>query len=108
LIRWGDRFVHRVFTPVEIAYATKHTVPALPFSARFAVKEAMVKALGMGIRMGIQFREIETINDPLGKPTVRLSGTTKKIADEKQVSDIFVSVSHEKEYAIAQIILTGP
>ncbi len=106
LVRWGGRFTDRIFTPNEVAYAIKYKEPHLPFSARFAVKEAVLKALGVGLQRGVNLREIETINDSLGKPVVRLSGVTEKIALEKRVSTIFVSISHENDYAIAQVILT--
>jgi holo-[acyl-carrier protein] synthase len=103
--RWGEAFLCRVFTPSEISYCLKRKKSHQPLSARFAVKEAVLKALGMGVRMGIRWKDIETTNDPLGKPVVRLSGQTRKIAKEKQVTDILVTLSHEEEYSIAQVVL---
>ncbi len=105
--RWGERFLNRVFTPSETAYSLNRRQPHIPLSARFAVKEATLKALGIGVQMGIRWREIETVHDPLGKPMIRLSGKVQKIAQDKQVSDIFASLSHDGDYAIAQVILTG-
>lgn len=112
LSRWGDRFVNRVFTPSEIAYAQNKKNQHIPlqaasrFSARFAAKEAALKALGIGLQMGVYFREIEIIPDPFGKPVMIFSGKVQQIAREQRVSDIFVSLSHDGDYAIAQVILT--
>lgn len=107
LERFGDRFLNRVFTPVEVAYAREKRYPEQPLSARFAIKEAVLKALGVGVRMGVRWQEIETTRDSFGKPVVRLSGTTQKMAQEKKVADIFASLTHEDEYSIAEVILTG-
>ncbi len=104
--RFGDRFLNRVFTPAEVAYARKKKYPEQPLSARFAVKEAVLKALGIGVQMGINWQEIETTHDPFGKPVTQLSGQTQKIAQEKLVSKIFTSITHEKDFSIANIILT--
>jgi holo-[acyl-carrier protein] synthase len=107
LMRWGDRFLHRVFTPSEIAYAKKKKDQHIFLSARFAAKEAALKALGIGLQMGVHFREIETTHDPLGKPVMTFLGKAQQIAHAQKVSAIFVSLSHEGDYAIAQVLLTG-
>jgi len=105
--RWGDRFLHRIFTLCERNDSLQRRESDLALAARFAVKEAVLKALGIGLRMGVKWQEIETTRDPFGKPTVHLSGKTQTIARDKQVIAVFASISHEDEYAIAQIILTG-
>lgn len=107
LSRWGDRFLNRVFTPSEIAYAQNKKNQPIPFSGLFAVKEAVLKGLGIGLQMGVRWQEIETSHNDLGKPIVSLSGKAQQIAREQRVSDIFVSISHEGDYAIAQVILSG-
>ena len=106
--RWGPRFLDRVFTPTEQAYCLRHRFPPVHLSARFAVKEAILKALGTGLRMGTKWKEIETVNNPAGKPEVKLWGTTGQLAAEKNVSKIFATITHDHDYAIAQVLLQGP
>ncbi|MBI3803194.1 MAG: holo-ACP synthase [Nitrospirae bacterium] len=103
--RWGDRFLDRVFTPAEQAYCLRRKFPPVHLSARFAVKEAILKALGTGLRMGTRWKEIETINNPAGKPEVRMSGRTRELADAQQVEEVFASITHDHDYSIAQVIL---
>ncbi len=92
--RRGDAFLHKVFTPSEIAHCMKQKRPGAAFAARFCAKEAIVKALGTGFREGIGFHDIEITNDSLGKPTARLSG---RFASH----NVQISMSHCKEYATA-------
>jgi holo-[acyl-carrier protein] synthase len=106
--RWGPRFLDRVFTPTEQAYCLQRKFPPIHLSARFAVKEAILKALGTGLRMGTKWREIETINNASGKPEVKLWGRTGELAAEKNVSEIFATISHDSDYSIAQVLLQGP
>lgn len=103
--RWGDRFLDRVFTASERAYCLQRKRPHIHFSARFAVKEATMKALGTGLREGIRWKEIETRNAPDGKPEVRMSGKTRQLAEAQKVSGIFASMTHDHDYAIGQVIL---
>lgn len=105
--RWGSRFLDRVFTPTEQAYCLRRKLPAIHLSARFAVKEAMLKALGTGLRMGTKWKEIETVNNESGKPEVLLSGRTGQLAAGKNVQEIFASITHDSDYSIAQILLQG-
>jgi holo-[acyl-carrier protein] synthase len=119
LKRWEDRFLNRVFTPSEIVSAQKKKSQHIPsqgshpsqaafrLSGLFAVKEAVLKGLGIGFQMGVGWQEIETWHNNLGKPVTTLSGKVQQIAREQGVSEIFVSLSHEGDYAIAQVILTG-
>ncbi len=105
--RWGSRFLDRVFTSVEQEYCLGRKFPHIHLSARFAVKEAVLKALGTGLRMGTRWKEIETVNNPAGKPEVRLWGTTRRIADRQGVSRVFSTITHDHDYSIAQVILAG-
>ncbi|MFQ5780235.1 MAG: holo-ACP synthase [Nitrospiria bacterium] len=105
--RWGDRFLDRVFTPAERAYCHLRKRPHIHYAARFAVKEAMLKALGTGLRGGVRWKEIETIRTPTGKPEVRVSGKTRQLAEEERVSQIFASITHDDDYAVGQVILQG-
>ena len=97
LDRHGERFLKRVYTPEEVAYC-RGRVPEL--AARFAAKEAVMKALGTGYR-GVGWRDIETLPDRRGKPLVYLYGGAKSRADEMGLQGIDVSLSHERDYAIA-------
>jgi len=77
--RWGDRFVCRVFAPDEVEFCSKRVSPSHAFALRFAAKEAFSKALGLGMRKGIQWRDIEVFNYPEGKPGLKLHGTSLEI-----------------------------
>jgi holo-[acyl-carrier protein] synthase len=101
--RWGERFLDRVYTAHEIAYC-RGRVPEL--AVRFAAKEAVSKALGLGIwgRRGIGWKEAEVRPDPLGKPEVFLYG---RAADRAQVLGLgqwAISLSHTHEYAVATVV----
>jgi len=99
--KWGDKFLQKVFTPAELAYCLKKKAVYQSLAARFAAKEAAVKALGIGFQ-GVSWQEIEVINDSLGKPSLLLKGQ----AQERQGSGtILLSLSHCDTYAVAQVIL---
>ena len=72
MARWGDLFLGRVFTKKEIARCQRRARPPECFAIRFAAKEAFLKAIGWGLRNGVQWTDIEVENDPMGKPTLRL------------------------------------
>lgn len=103
--RFGERFLERVFTPTEIFY-TRGRTPEL--AVRFAAKEAVSKALGVGMRMiasyGIGWREVEVLGDLRGRPAVILHGRAAEIAAELGLNEWAVSLSHTKEYAIAFVV----
>jgi holo-[acyl-carrier protein] synthase len=102
LERWGDRFLHRVFTSGEIAYCRGKSSPEKSLAARFAAKEAILKAVGTGLSQGLTWTSMEIVNDKGGRPTVKLGKRIKdKIGDKK----ILISMSHTEEYAIAEAIL---
>jgi len=104
LQRHGDRFLRRLFTPAEIAYATSSEVHATRrLAARFAAKEATLKAFGSGLR-NVKWTDMEVQRDTLGKPTLRLSGRLAEIAAERGVTALHLSLSHSKDYAIAQVV----
>ena len=104
--KYGERFLNKVYTKAEISYCQQKINSAPSFAARFAAKEAVLKALGTGMRKN-SWQDIEILNNKLGKPEVNLSEETKKRAEELEVSAIFLSMSHEKEYSIAQIVMEG-
>ena len=105
LTRYGDRFLERVFTPAEILYC-RTRLPEL--AARFAAKEAVSKALGVGVRMisrdGINWQDAEIIGDTRGKPLVRLHGRAAERATELGLTEWAVSLSHTHEHAIAFVV----
>ncbi|MGI5839193.1 MAG: holo-ACP synthase [bacterium] len=101
--RKGDRFLNRVFTVGEIAYCRRSRRPGARLAARFAAKEAVLKALGLGLRR-MKWADIEIIRDELGKPIVRLSGKAAAVAAERGIREIHLSLSHGRDYACAQAI----
>ena len=105
--RHGARFLNRVFTPVEQAYSDKHRRRVERLGARFAVKEAVMKMLGVGWQDGIAWTDIETYNDRLGKPMVRLSGVIAQLAKEMGIDQVSVSITHTSDLAIASAIALG-
>ncbi len=105
--KWGDNFTSRVFTLLEREYCEKKKGNKYQsYAGRFAAKEALLKSLGLGLK-GINWKEIEIENNELGQSIIETSGKLKKIASEKGVSKYFITISHTKDYAIAQVILEG-
>ena len=100
-------FIEGVFTDTEIKYCNQFKNKAQKFAARYAAKEALLKALGTGWRDGINFKDINIINDDLGKPNIELSGIAKKIADKLQTTTILLSMSHTDKLAIAFVIINN-
>jgi len=105
LQRYRDRFLERVFTPAEIMYCRGRTAE---LAARFAAKEAASKALGVGMRMiardGIDWRDVEVIGDPRGKPLIHLYGRAAERAGELGLTEWAISLSHTREHAIAFVV----
>lgn len=97
--------INRVFTPGELNYALAMKNPAPHLAARFAAKEAFVKALGLGMRSGMRWQEIEVVRNELGAPALHLSGEAAEIVARRQVTAIHLSYSHEGDYATATVIL---
>jgi holo-[acyl-carrier protein] synthase len=94
-----------LFTAREIAYCESRGKRAQHFAARFAAKEAFLKAMGTGWRDGYRFNEIEILNDESGKPEAFVHGKVKKYCDEKGITRVHVSLSHTQELAEAVVIL---
>ena len=102
--RHGRAFLERVFTAEEIAYCERHRDKFERYAARFAAKEAAMKALGTGWRRGVRWRDLEVSNLPGGKPALRLSGHSKELAEQLQVKSITLSITHSGNLALAQVI----
>ena len=105
LAKHGERFLQRVYTPQELSYC-RNRIPEL--AARFAAKEAISKALGVGMRImardGIYWHDAEVVNDPLGKPLVKLYGKALLRAQALSLTQWSISLTHEKEYAVAFVV----
>ncbi len=105
LEKFGDRFLHRVFTQGEIAYAQSMKFPARHLAARFAAKEALSKAFGTGIGKSMAWKDLDVQKKPSGEPFVVLDGGAKTMADERGVTRISITLSHTDHHAMAMIIL---
>ncbi len=101
---FGDRFLHRIYTERERRYASRKANAAERFAARFAAKEAGMKAIGTGWRHGITWKDFEVVNEPSGRPTLRLTGVAKQIAERLGVERISLSLTHTAEMAFAVVI----
>jgi holo-[acyl-carrier protein] synthase len=101
----GGRFVERVFTAREIAYSERKANRYERYAARFAAKEAGMKALGTGWRGGLGWRDLEVVNLPSGRPTLTLHGRAAEIAEKLRVRNIALSLTHTAEQAMAMVIL---
>ncbi len=103
--RFGRRFLERVFTPREIAYAERKANRAERYAARFAAKEAGMKAIGTGWRRGVRWRDFEVANLSTGKPTLLLHGKAAEFASELGVRSVALSLTHTRTMALAHVIL---
>ena len=102
--RHGERFVKRVFTADEQAYAEKNKNEVEKLAGRFAAKEAVLKLVGTGWRGKIAWTDIEIINNAAGQPEVTLGGEVRKIADQLGIKHISVSITHTANFAIASAV----
>ena len=103
--RFGDRFVERVYTPGEINYCDSKANRAERYAARFAAKEAAMKALGTGWNHGVRWRDCEVMRLPGGRPTITFHGKAAAVAARLGVKNAALSLSHTAEQASAQVIL---
>ena len=105
LDRYGDKFLHRVYTEKETDYAMGGANRAERLAGRFAVKEAVLKALGTGKSQGILWRDVETVRGRLGRPEVHLHGQAVKSAKWRGGGAVHVSITHDGGKAVAFVIL---
>ncbi len=103
--KWGMNFLTKVFTDREIKYSTSKRFAPQHFAARFAAKEAVLKAFGVGKQFPLNWTHIEVLNDKEGKPIISFRGDALKLKKQKKVDDVVVSMSHSKNYAVANVIL---
>lgn len=104
IARFGDRFLGRIYTPGELAYVARKANRNERYAARFAAKEAGMKALGTGWRRGVLWKDFEVSNLPSGRPTLLLHGQAKVIADKMGVRRAHLSMTHTAESGLAFVI----
>jgi holo-[acyl-carrier protein] synthase len=103
--RWADRFLTRVFTEAEIAYCRSRRDPVPHFAARFAAKEAGMKALGTGLRLGVRWRELEVRRERGEAPRLLLHGRSREIGLSRGGRAMLLALTHDGDYALAQAML---
>lgn len=103
--RFGQRFIDRIFTPLEIAYVERKANKYERYAARFAAKEAGMKAIGTGWRSGITWLDFEVSNLPSGKPTLIFRGRGAEVASRLGVKNVVLSLTHTAEQGVAFLIL---
>ena len=107
LDRFGDRFLHRVFTDGEIAYSMSMKFPARHLAARFAAKEAVSKAFGTGIGKAMGWRDLDVRKKPSGEPYLIFAGEAEQLAQARGVTSALVTLSHTGNHAMAMVVLEG-
>ena len=103
----GELFLNRVYTRSEIAYCSSRKGANQSYAGRWAVKEAVLKAMGTGWSRGIRWKDIEVVTDLTGKPSVAIHGVAKEICDELGISEVLISLSHCRSHATATAIAVG-
>lgn len=102
--RHGAPILERLYTPREVVYCERHKNKFERYAARFAAKEAAMKALGTGWSHGVRWRDIEVMNAPGGKPTLNLAGVAHGFAERMGVTTISLTITHSGNLALAQVI----
>jgi len=103
--RYGQRFLERIFTAAEMRYCDSKANRVERYAARFAAKEAAMKALGTGWNHGVRWRDCEVVRAPGGRPTMSFHGKAGEFAARLGVNHAALSISHTAQQAIAQVIL---
>lgn len=103
--KWGSGFISKIFTQREVKYSKSKRFYEQHFAARFAAKEAVVKAFGEPSKFPMRWTDIEVVNDSEGKPVIEFRGDALKFKRKKKVDEVIVSMSHSKNYAVASVIL---
>lgn len=107
LERFGEKFLHRVFTDGEIEYSMSMKFPARHLAARFAAKEAVSKAFGTGIGKAMGWRDIDVHKKPGGEPFLVFSGPAQELATKRGVTSALITLSHTDHHAVACVVLDG-
>jgi len=103
--RFGDRFITRIFTEGEIRYCDSKANRIERYAARFAAKEAAMKALGTGWNRGVTWRDVEVSRQPGSRPTIVFHGKAAEFAEKLNTKHVSLSLTHTKDFAMAQVIL---
>lgn len=106
--RHGEQFINRVYTPYEVRFCQERKQATQHYAGRWAAKEAILKAIGIGHRRGISWRDVEVRSDASGKPIVGLTGGARDALEQLGVRQILVSISHCRSHATAYAIALGP
>ncbi len=106
LLRFGDKFIHRILTPQEINHFRESSNPVSYLAKRFAAKEAVAKAFGTGIGEHLAFNEISVTNLASGQPNVEFIGKSKNFAENSPMKALHISLSDEKAFALAFVVIT--
>ncbi len=102
--KWGENFLRKVFTAREIRYSNSKRFSHQHFAARFAAKEAVIKAFGDPQKHPLNWTDIEVLNDQEGKPVIEFHNAALKAKNKKGIGEVAVSLSHSKNYAVANAI----
>lgn len=100
-----SKLIERLFTLGERGYSLTKKDPAPHFAARFAAKEACLKAFGTGLRDGLSWQDMEIVHDDLGRPSLYLSGRAAELAEQRRIDMVHLSYSHDGDYAVATVVL---
>jgi holo-[acyl-carrier protein] synthase len=103
--KWSDRFFNRIYTDLEIEYCKRKRDYVRSFAARFAAKEATMKALGTGRSYGVRWKDIEVYNAPSGKPMLNFYGRAKEVLEELGAGSAMITLSHSRDYALSQVLI---
>jgi len=103
--RWGKRFIDRIFTAQEINFCFQGTKSVSSLALRFAAKEAFSKAIGLGMRKGIRWQDIEIVQNPSGRPDLNVTGKALSFCRKEGIIRWYVSLSDEGDYGIAVVVL---
>lgn len=105
--RWGNHFLSRVYTDGEISRCQRMYRPSECYAIRFAAKEAFLKAIGSGLRYGIQWTDIEVMNDQRGKPFFSFHRKAREILEMHHIEKTHLTLSHDRPFAVAHVLLEG-
>jgi holo-[acyl-carrier protein] synthase len=103
--RWGKRFINKIFTARETDFCLGRSQPMPHFAMRFAAKEAFSKAIGLGMKKGIRWRDIEITQNSNGKPGLNITGKALEYCDKGGIGGRYVTLSDEADYCIAVVVL---
>jgi len=103
--KWGPKFLQRIFSSQEIGYCESHAQAFIHYGARFAAKEAFLKALGIGLGRGVRFSEIEVVRKPNGKPDLAVHGGADSLIKKQKIKTMHLSITHTKCHSSAIVIL---